>query len=400
MHTRFLRSLLPALALALAFTAVPSVSSAGVFVGVSVNIPPPPLPVYVQPRCPEAGYIWTPGYWAWGPYGYYWVPGTWVLPPQVGLFWTPGWWGWDADGDDYRWHAGYWGPQVGFYGGIDYGFGYYGTGFVGGYWHRGVFFYNRAVVNVGPAIGTNVYYRDVYHREGRHVSFNGGRGGLRARPTRLDRFAARARRFGMTAPQRRHIRMAGSERTLRVNFNHGRPPIAATMRPTAFHGRGVMRARAAGGAVHMRRGPMHIQRGPAHAQQHAPRMRSDRPPWASESGRSPRPSQPRYNPQQFQSRPQHAPRGFRSQPPQRAPQRFQPRRQPPTYGPPQDRFQPRSNGWQRRQPVMPRFHQPTQRFQGPQVGPRGAARPEMSPRARPAPRGRPEGRRGPPERRR
>ena len=28
--------------------------------------PPPPLPVYEQPPCPVEGYIWTPGYWAWG----------------------------------------------------------------------------------------------------------------------------------------------------------------------------------------------------------------------------------------------------------------------------------------------------------------------------------------------
>ena len=60
-----------------------SVSSfAGVFI--SVGIAPPPLPVYEQPYCPGPGYIWTPGYWAYGPDGYFWVPGTWVLAPQVG----------------------------------------------------------------------------------------------------------------------------------------------------------------------------------------------------------------------------------------------------------------------------------------------------------------------------
>src|SRR5713226_7503522 len=48
---------------------------------------PPPLPDYEQPPCPEDGYMWTPGYWAWGGGGYYWVPGTWVQPPQVGLLW-------------------------------------------------------------------------------------------------------------------------------------------------------------------------------------------------------------------------------------------------------------------------------------------------------------------------
>ena len=49
------------------------------------------------------------------------------------LLWTPGYWDWD-DGL-YIWHEGYWGPEVGFYGGVDYGFGYPGVGFYGGYWH-------------------------------------------------------------------------------------------------------------------------------------------------------------------------------------------------------------------------------------------------------------------------
>ncbi|MGO9892766.1 MAG: YXWGXW repeat-containing protein [Bryobacteraceae bacterium] len=47
---------------------------AGVFI--SVSIAPPVLPGYVQPVCPAPGYIWTPGYWAYGPDDYYWVPGT------------------------------------------------------------------------------------------------------------------------------------------------------------------------------------------------------------------------------------------------------------------------------------------------------------------------------------
>ena len=51
-------------------------------VGVSISIAPPVLPVYEQPLCPGPGYIWTPGYWAYGEDDYYWVPGTWVLPPD------------------------------------------------------------------------------------------------------------------------------------------------------------------------------------------------------------------------------------------------------------------------------------------------------------------------------
>ncbi len=60
----------------LAFAALPLASLAGVSVGISVNIAPPALPVYTQPVCPGVGYIWTPGYWAYGDDDYYWVPGT------------------------------------------------------------------------------------------------------------------------------------------------------------------------------------------------------------------------------------------------------------------------------------------------------------------------------------
>ena len=100
---------------------------------IAVDIAPPPLPVYDQPPIPAPGYIWTPGYWTWDDdTGYYWVPGTWVLPPEPALLWTPGYWGWN-DGV-YAFHEGYWGPEVGFYGGVSYGFGYTGEGYEGGYW--------------------------------------------------------------------------------------------------------------------------------------------------------------------------------------------------------------------------------------------------------------------------
>src|SRR5215475_13179531 len=94
---------------------------------VSISIGPPPIPVYEQPPCPDEGYIWTPGYWAYGEEGYFWVPGTWVMAPEPGYLWTPGYWGWDTG--YYHWHPGYWGTEIGFYGGINYGFGYYGRGY-------------------------------------------------------------------------------------------------------------------------------------------------------------------------------------------------------------------------------------------------------------------------------
>ena len=57
----------------------PAQAYAGVLV--SVNLAPPALPVYEQPPLPGPGYLWTPGYWAYGDAGYYWVPGVWVQPP-------------------------------------------------------------------------------------------------------------------------------------------------------------------------------------------------------------------------------------------------------------------------------------------------------------------------------
>ena len=110
----------------LAAVALTATSGSNAAVYLSVTIAPPALPVYEQPLIPGPGYIWTPGYWAWGPEGYYWVPGTWVLAPFAGALWTPGYWGWGEGA--YIWHAGYWGPHVGFYGGISYGFGYTGFG--------------------------------------------------------------------------------------------------------------------------------------------------------------------------------------------------------------------------------------------------------------------------------
>ena len=109
---------------ALLFAGLPLASSSA-YVAVSVGFAPPPIPVYEQPLCPGAGYIWTPGYWSYGPYGYYWVPGVWVIAPRIGYLWTPGYWGFGNG--SYVFHQGYWGPHVGFYGGINYGYGYVGS---------------------------------------------------------------------------------------------------------------------------------------------------------------------------------------------------------------------------------------------------------------------------------
>jgi hypothetical protein len=209
-----------------------SPSPAGAAVG-SINIAPPPLPVYEQPLCPGPGYIWTPGYWDYGYGGYYWVPGTWVLPPAVGLFWTPGYWGYE--GGLYVWHAGYWGPHVGYYGGVNYGFGYVGTGYEGGYWDHGTFFYNTAVTRVNPTFVTNTYNKTVVHNVTvRNVSFNGGPGGTKARPTPQELSWSHERRIPPTALQVQHRKRASTNRALFASVNHGAPAVTATTKLGAF----------------------------------------------------------------------------------------------------------------------------------------------------------------------
>jgi len=237
---RYLRTLL----LAAAVLAIPAASFAGIFI--SVGIAPPPLPVYEQPVIPAAGYMWTPGYWAWGPGGYFWVPGTWVQPPQVGVLWTPGYWGWS--GGAYAFNAGYWGPHVGFYGGVNYGFGFGGVGYEGGYWNHGQFAYNTSVNNVSNVHITNVYNKTVINNTTvNRTSFNGGTGGIQARPTAQEQAAVRENHIQPTAAQVQHVNQAQSNPQLRASENGGRPAIAATARPGDF--KSAVPARAAGGQV-------------------------------------------------------------------------------------------------------------------------------------------------------
>ena len=123
---RAIRNLLTVSAIAAAaFLAIPA-QQAQAQVAITAGYAPPAIPTYDQPECPGDGYLWTPGYWAWGGGGYYWVNGAWVLPPYSGALWTPGYWGYD-DGF-YGWYPGYWGLSIGYYGGINYGWGYFGIG--------------------------------------------------------------------------------------------------------------------------------------------------------------------------------------------------------------------------------------------------------------------------------
>ena len=230
------------LLLATAMLAFSASSFAGVFF--SVTVAPPPLPVYEQPMCPGEGYIWTPGYWSWGDEGYYWVPGTWVMAPQPGFLWTPGYWGWS--GGAYVFNAGYWGPHVGFYGGVNYGFGYGGRGYEGGEWRGRNFYYNRSVNNVNVTNVTNVYNKTVIVNNNTHVAYNGP-GGVQARPNLQEQRFQHERHIDETQNQRQHMQEAGRNPQMFAKNNGGRPAIAATARPGDF--KAATPARAAGGRV-------------------------------------------------------------------------------------------------------------------------------------------------------
>jgi hypothetical protein len=242
---RYTRNLL----LAAAVLTLPAASFAqfSIGIGISIGVAPPPLPVYAQPPIPAEGYFWTPGYWAWSDDGgYYWVPGTWVQPPQVGLLWTPGYWGWNNGA--YAFNAGYWGPHIGFYGGVNYGFGFGGVGYEGGYWNNGHFNYNTAVNNVSNVHITNVYNKTVINNTTvNNTSFNGGTGGIQAHATAQEEAAAHENHVQPTPAQIQHVTQARNNPQLRASVNGGKPAIAATSRPGDF--KSAVPARAAGGQV-------------------------------------------------------------------------------------------------------------------------------------------------------
>jgi hypothetical protein len=215
-------------------------------IDISVSFAPPELPVYEQPLCPGDGYLWTPGYWAYAgdDYGYYWVPGTWVMAPEPGLLWTPAYWGWGGNG--YRFYDGYWGTQVGFYGGVSYGYGYFGDGYQGGRWQNGQFYYNRSVNNVNIT-NTNVYNTTIINSTTvNRVSYNGGTGGITARPTAQQVAVAQQKHIPPVAAQTQHAQAARANPEQRASVNHGTPPVAATPKPGALNDHAVVPAKAAG----------------------------------------------------------------------------------------------------------------------------------------------------------
>ena len=220
---------------------------------VSVSFGPPALPVYEQPLCPGDGYIWTPGYWAWDDDAgdYYWVPGTWILAPEVGYLWTPPYWAW----------VGRWLPLFmmatgvrisGFYGGIDYGFDTSAQASKAAAGENGLLLLQsgrseREHHQHPQRIQHYVVNNNV--NTVNRVSFNGGNGGVNARPTPEQEAAMHERHLPPAGPQVQHAQAARGNPELRASANHGKPPVAATARAGELSGREAVPAREAGSAL-------------------------------------------------------------------------------------------------------------------------------------------------------
>ncbi len=96
-----------------------------------------------------------PRYWSYGDDGYYWVPGAWVPVPYEALCGHPPIGAGPAASTSSIPATG--GRTSATYGGVNYGFGYMGVGFVGGMWRGHDFVYNTAIMHVNERFVHNTY---------------------------------------------------------------------------------------------------------------------------------------------------------------------------------------------------------------------------------------------------
>jgi len=91
----------------------------------------------------------------------------------------------------------------------------------------------------------NVYNTTVINHEN-HLSYNGGNGGINARPRPEDETAARERHIPPLATQTQHAQAARANPQQRASSNMGKPGVAATPRTGDFNDRSVVPAKEAG----------------------------------------------------------------------------------------------------------------------------------------------------------
>ena len=149
----------------------------------------------------------------------------------MNALWTPGYWGFYSG--RYSFFPGHWGAHIGFYGGINYGFGYVGLGYEGGYWNSGHFFYNRAYNHLDTRVVHNVYSYNAGNRArgGPRTSFNGGSRGIQARPRPAEAAASREPTAPRMNTQVQHAQSYSTARGQLATQNHGRPATPAVSRP-------------------------------------------------------------------------------------------------------------------------------------------------------------------------
>ena len=140
----------------------------------------------------------------------------------------------------YGWHGGYWGPHVGFYGGVNYGFGFGGVGFVGGEWRGGVFAYNSAVANFGSVHVTNVYENRTdryakHHCELTTMSASTAKAVLRRVPRAGELQAEHEQHSKPRRNQTQHMNFAARTARNSPSVNHGAPGTPAASNPKAYH---------------------------------------------------------------------------------------------------------------------------------------------------------------------
>jgi hypothetical protein len=143
---------------------------------------------------------------------------------QTDITGSPAWfWGW-SDGA-YVWHGGYWARHVGFYGGINYGYGYAGTGYEGGHWNNRVFYYNTAVTRVNVSVVNNTYEKPVLAKTTAEsvVSYHGGAGGMTVTPTKQELIAADDPHIGPTSHQKK-IHKAAAPKPMPKKIAKKSPP--------------------------------------------------------------------------------------------------------------------------------------------------------------------------------
>src|SRR5262249_23004010 len=121
---------------------------------------------------------------------------------------------------------------VGFYGGINYGFGYGGIGYYGGRWEGNTFYYNTAVTNVSSTIVRYTYVQRTNRVVTNSRASFYGPGGVTARPIAEQRIAIRERHIQATSAQMTHQRNAAKNghRPTIVNRSH---PTNTTVKNTA-----------------------------------------------------------------------------------------------------------------------------------------------------------------------